>query len=143
LLLGLAKVSYEQSIKPGRNLELKATYHGSSLTGGVGYKFLIKPTLLGSGKKKTNVLQGAYLKPEFFLGSELTSVRTGDGLESKKKIKANSGVLLNIGTQLMIGDFIIDTYIGSGYGIGESYRGYIIVDNNKVLNAGINIGFAF
>ena len=39
-LLGLFKLTYEQMIQPGRNLELKDTYHGSSLTGSIGYKFV-------------------------------------------------------------------------------------------------------
>ena len=94
--------------------------------------------------KRRNVLEGTYIKPEFFLGAESSWVRTGDGLEIKRTANVSTGLMLNLGTQWTIGDsFLIDTYIGGGIGTGKSNRGYLIGENGLVMNAGVNFGFSF
>jgi len=140
--IGTTKISYEQILKPGKSLEIKATLvegGNMGITGSLGYKFYRKPTFIAPNMQRRNILEGAYFKPEIFLGSV-----TNEGLLfSEKEATTTAGVLLNIGKQWVIADSIVlDLYAGAGAGSGEYLRGYL-VGNGLVVTGGLNLGFSF
>jgi len=145
-LIGTTKITYEQNIRPGTSLELKASMVGVGLNhssvkglfGSVGYKMFKKPTFVTSNMKRSHLMQGVYVKPEVFFGAH-----SRYGSESNKQRFESAGVLLNVGMQWIFDDrFLIDLGVGAGYGTGESYQGYL-VHNNFATAGSINIGFLF
>lgn len=139
---GTTKITYEQILKPGRSLELKGTLIDMGSQGGfgsVGYKFYKKPTFVAPGMQRRNILEGAYLKPEVFVGMahKVTLHDTADEAEM------SAGVVLNIGNQWVVAEnVVVDAYFGVGAGTGDSLRGYLVKEG-LVITSGLNFGFAF
>ncbi|MFK7772412.1 MAG: hypothetical protein AB8F94_09740 [Saprospiraceae bacterium] len=145
-LIGTTKISYEQTIRPGRSFEVKGTFIGigfngsssSGMYGSVGYKMYKKPNFITSDMKRSHLMQGLYVKPEVFFGSY-----TGGTWDRDDQKLGGAGALLNVGMQWVLAEvFVFDVAIGGGYGTGESYQGYLIHDN-FVTAGSINIGFLF
>ena len=72
-LFGSTSITYEQSIKPSRNIEIKAAIVGLGFNGrsrdargfiaGIGYKLFKKPSFVTSDLRRRHLLQGGYIKP--------------------------------------------------------------------------------
>lgn len=157
-MIASTSITYEQNIKPGRSLEFKATIVGAGLNndlreargfiGGASYKFYRKPSFVTSDLKRRHLLQGAYFKPEVFIGhtSYDNWIRYiySDPMEEARESSATGGFLLNLGRQWVAGDvFVVDLHAGIGFGAGESCFGYIVAENNIAFSFGLDIGFAF
>lgn len=145
-LIGTTKITYEQNIRPGRSFEIKATMVGMGLNftktkgmfGSIGYKMYRKPTYVTSDMKRSHLMQGLYLKPEFFIGGH-----SRFGNENKNDKLSSAGVLLNVGNQWVFGErFLFDISAGIGYGTGQSYQGYLVAGNMATAGS-LNIGFLF
>lgn len=153
-LLGYTNVLYEQNIKPGRSWEVKGTFIGlgkqigdrpRGFIGSAAYKFYKKPTFYTNDLKRTHLMQGGYIKPEFFLGfSSYDYDLSGYGNDTRKSSTA-AGVLLNLGKQWVFDDaFVLDLSFGIGYGAGTSTRSIYTSGDAEVGLAGtvnMNIGW--
>lgn len=146
-MIGTTKFSYEQITKPGRSWEAKASVvglgksygrKGGGLFGSVGYKFYRKPTFLTSDLRRRNLMEGAYFKPEVFIGAY-----KGQSFDSNHETVSSGGILLNFGRQWVFGErIVLDVAYGVGYGSGESYRAYL-VGENLAMAGSLNLGFTF
>ena len=147
-------MGYEQNINPGRSWEVRAAIVGlgfnpgerdaKGFIGAIGYKFYRKPTYVTSDTRRRHILQGAYFKPEFFVGS--TSFDTGVfGTGDERKSDTAVGVLLNLGWQWNVGDqFLINLVGGLGYGSGDSHRAYRVDDDTNIAGTfSLDIGVTF
>lgn len=161
-LTGNTTFSYERSLKPGRSMEATLGIIGLGIDpndsdqAGIfikyGYKFIKSPDFYFNKMRYAHILKGAYVRPEIafayyhynidpeYYGTprERTSVFTG-------------AVHLILGKQWIMDDvFLIDFYVGIGYGISDdgnahySY-GYVVGDPDVPVSAtaGLKIGLLF
>lgn len=151
-LIGYTDLLYEQNIRPGRSWEVKATIVGlgkqqedrpRGFIGSAAYKFYKKPTFYTNDMKRSHLLQGGYIKPEFYLGTTSHDEIFSGGDERKSSTVA--GLLLNFGKQWVFDDaFVLDLAFGIGYGSGESTRSiYSFADGGVGLAASwtLNVGW--
>ena len=114
-LIGTTKISYEQIHKAGRSFEIKATLIEMGevgVFGSFGYKIYRKPAFVVPNMQRRNILEGAYLKPEIFVGI----AKVEDITDYNHDAEPSLGLVLNLGNQWLIGDsFVIDTYIAVSY----------------------------
>lgn len=155
-LLGSTSIAYEHSIKPGQSMEFRGTIVGLGINnplasrgfmGAASYRFYRKPSFVTSDLKRRHILQGAYFKPEAFIGhTSYDSIRwIFDPNDQERESSTVGGFLINFGKQWVAGDvFVVDLHAGIGYGGGTSYAGYIVAEEaNVVYSFGLDIGFAF
>ncbi|MEO6036837.1 MAG: hypothetical protein ABIQ93_00400 [Saprospiraceae bacterium] len=152
-LIGYTNIMYERNIKPGRSYEIKACLIGlgkqyadkpRGVIGSAAYKFYKKPDFYATNFKRTHILQGAYVKPEVFLGGsshEQTEYSTYPFKTSREQSFA-FGLLLNLGKQwVMDNAFVLDLGFGVGYGAGTSTRAiYVGGDAGFAFTFSFNIG---
>ncbi len=120
-------IGYEQMLKPGMNVEIKAAYIGprisTAIKPAVGYfvkagiKFIWLTEEIRKGMRHNPPLQGSYFKPEFIY-SRYTS--TG---ESGKINFSNYGFNILFGRQYIIDNFLTMDYFG-GIGFALQYSSY-------------------
>lgn len=165
-LTGATSFSYERSLKPGRSIEtgLGIIGLGMDLDGyksagvyvNVGYKFIKDPDFYMKGMRYAHILKGAYFKPELAFSSYKYSNTTYMGSNIVGPMDKNvtmMALILNVGKQWVFSDrFLIDWYIGGGYGFGKNdeegnARHFAFTgasgDVPLVLNSGIRVGFLF
>lgn len=165
-LTGATAFSYEHSLKPGRSIEAglgiiglgmkQSGYKSSGVYVNFGYKFIKDPDFYMKGMRYAHILKGAYFKPELAFSSYKYSNTTYLGsyvVSPPNKNVALMAIILNVGKQWVISDkFLIDWYIGGGYGFGkndeeDNSRHFAFVgasgDVPLVLNSGFRIGFLF
>jgi hypothetical protein len=168
-LFGATSFTYERSLKPGNSLEgtvgiigLGSDIVGNSPHGAYfkfGYKFIKSPDIYMKGTRFDHILKGAYIKPEFSVSSY--NVQPDLVYENSGSIDTNSGstesnlmfaFILNAGKQWVIQDrFLVDWFIGAGYGFGNSYGDYPFhyafvggsSGSSFVMTSGIRIGVLF
>jgi hypothetical protein len=153
-LFGFTNIIYERNIKPGRSWEIKGCIIGlgkqyddkaAGFIATGAYKFYKKPDYYTADVRRTHILQGGYIKPEFFLGyTSFYDDNDGDGnLDSEKEDHVTAGLVLNVGKQWIFdGDFVLDIAFGLGYGAGESHRSiYVIGDSGFAFSGTLNIGW--
>lgn len=161
-LIGYTDLIYERNIKPGRSWEAKAVIIGlgkqyedeaRGFIGTAAYKFYKKPTFYTGDMKRTHLLQGAYIKPEVFLGHSsyldydeedfVTSFFTEP--EPTRKSSVAGGLLLNVGKEWVFDNaFVLDLGVGFGYGTGSSTRSIYVLSDNDVgfaMTWALNIGW--
>lgn len=140
--LGTTKITYEQILKPGKSIELRAILVDGGqqgITGSLGYKVYRTPSFIGPNMQRKNILEGTYIKPEIFFGK----VKNEGLFYSENEADFTAGMVLNIGKQWVISDSIVlDLFTGAGAGKGEYIRGYL-VGNGFVATAGMHLGFTF
>jgi hypothetical protein len=179
-LRGYTQFNYEQNLRPGRSVELSLgviglgkrqqldnslfssgpVYYkeqaGAFVSGG--YKFSKMPDYLSGRDKYSHVLQGSYVKPEFYLGVYGQNFETNNGsgiAQLNKKTVVFSALMINLGKQWVLGDkLVLDVYGGLGYVVDnlnkitrqeedgtyvEDYAG----DHFGVITTGANSGFGF
>jgi hypothetical protein len=151
-LSGSTTVVYERSIRPGRNWESKAVLVGLGrqlddnpvgfIASGA-YKFYSKPTYYTADMKRSHLLQGAYIKPEVFLGYTTFDEYGFDPYNEERVSSMTGGLLLNLGKQWIFGgDFVLDLAFGFGYGAGRSNRSiYVVEDTGFAFSGTLNIGW--
>lgn len=153
-LIGQTSFIYEQNIRPGRSWEAKAVIVGLGFNrdldanargfiGSASYKLYRKPTFVTSDLRRRHILQGAYLKPEIFVGSITRDVNLFGAGSDQRESDVIAGFMLNLGKQWVFADVVpLDVSIGIGYGSGESSTAYIVSDG-FAFTSGLNIGIAF
>ncbi len=154
-LLGYTNIMYEQNIKPGRSWEAKACIiglgrqfddHARGFIGTVAYKFYKKPTFYTDDMKRTHLLQGAYVKPEFFLGrTTFDTYDYYDPFNGKRESQSSTtaGLMLNLGKQWVFDDaFVLDLSAGIGYGTGESRRS-IYTSSEAGISGAVNFNIGW
>lgn len=161
-LVASTSIAYEHSIKPGQSMEFKGTIVGLGLNnftesrgfiGAASYRFYRKPSFITSDLKRRHILQGAYFKPEAFIGHTsydisryvYDPINFDSYYEEGREGSTTGGLVLNFGKQWVAGDvFVVDLHAGIGYGGGTSYAGYIVAEEISVVYSfGLDIGFAF
>lgn len=155
--------SYEHSLKPGRSVEAGIGfiglgqrpdgYRASGVFMNAGYKFIKDPDFYLKGMRYAHLLKGSYFKPELAMSIYKYSNRTligGNTIGDPDTNVAMFAFLLNVGKQWVFADrFLIDWYIGAGYGFGhndesDNARHFAFTggtsDTPLVLNSGLRIG---
>lgn len=165
-LFGHTEFSYEQYIKPGRSWEVALGIIGLGLDPydanpkGVytkfAYKMIRKPDYYSQRMHYSHILKGAYIAPELALRYATFDNESYDnythqytGLVREEDISI--ALTLKVGKQWVIDDgFIIDWYLGFGYGFGGNQEngplpfGFIAgSDVPLAFTTGIRIGWAF
>lgn len=154
-LLGYTNILYEQNIRPGRSWEVKASIvglgrqfddHARGFTGSFAYKFYKKPSFYTNDMKRTHLLQGAYVKPEIFMGHmryDEVDFDYPNGNVRKRVDNTSVGLLLNVGKQWVFDDaFVLDFSAGIGYGSGNSRRSFYSSGESGLAGTiGFNIGW--
>ncbi len=127
-LLNHITVGYEQRLKLGVNLEVKAGYIGWRLnktldpTEGfiikAGIRYLKNSSTIRKGLKYIHPMKGSYMKPEISY-TRYTSMEEGRPINFN-----NFGASINFGKQYIVGNVIcIDFFGGAGFGYQQNSRG--------------------
>jgi len=163
-LTGATAFSYEHSLQPGRSIEAGLGiiglgqkldgYKASGIYLNAGYKFIKDPDFYMKGMRYAHILKGTYFKPELALSIYKYSNTTYMGSNTVSDPNTNvamMALILNVGKQWVISDrFLIDWYVGAGYGFGQNdesdnARHFAFVGGTSetplVLNSGFRIGF--
>lgn len=158
--------SYEHNLKPGRSVEAgigfiglgqrPEGYRASGVFMNAGYKFIKDPDFYLKGMRYAHLLKGSYFKPELAMSIYKYSNHTLMGNNTVADPDTNVAMfalILNVGKQWVFADrFLIDWYIGAGYGFGrndesDNARHFAFIggtsDSPLVLNSGFRIGFLF
>lgn len=166
-VLNHVTIGYEQVLKPGRNLEIKAAYIGlrvsTAIKPTVGYfvkggiKFIWLTEEISKGMRHSPPMQGSYFKPELIYGRYTTKTENG-------KINfSNYGLNVLFGRQYIIDNFLtLDYFGGIGFALQtSSYKAVLPKDEDDVdfnyafshlyfgknlpliLSGGLTIGFIY
>lgn len=170
-LLGSIQFTYEKHIKPGRSMEFSLGYIG---VGGdpeyekplgfnlrYGYKISRTPDFYVRNMKSAHVLRGAYIRPDIAVSvfeGDYTNWRLGWNAQKERANYVAGAFMINFGEQIVYDNiFVVDTYIGFGYGFVSSSKnwketgdyirwnyGFLAgaVDVPIAINFGIRVGFA-
>lgn len=149
LVRGITSVAFEQSLKPGRSVELGLGIIGAGRIDGnekysgmlvrVGYKFINQPDYHLKGMRYTHILKGGYIRPEFvaaFYSSEFSrqyiNHNNGQTFTYNDKYSNTAfAVMLNFGKQYVFDDFfVVDGFVGLGIGVA----------NQNAVDVGRDIG---
>lgn len=131
--IGSTQITFEHSIKPSRSMEYTLGIIGAGVdvqddnafgaTLKFGYKFIKKPDYILPGMSLAHILNGGYVRPEVIVNVFGYDSYTYDyGMNSFNRETSFSGaIVLNIGKQWVYDNaFIIDFYVGVGYGFSTS-----------------------
>lgn len=126
-ILNHITIGYEQMLKPGMNIEIKAAYIGprisTAIKPSVGYfvkggvKFVWLTEEISKGLRHFPPLQGSYFKPELIFSQYTTESENGD-IDF-----TNYGVNILFGRQYLIDNFLTLDYFG-GVGFALQYSSY-------------------
>lgn len=147
-ILGYTQISYEKSKGVGKSYELsigiiglgknqQLEYYDNTLRNvkknqfgffaSAGYKFNKLPDFLFGKTRFTHIMQGAYVKPVFYLGnySENVFVYKANTSNVVERQNVTFGALqIEFGKQWVLGEkFLIDIFWGLGYGADNKYQG--------------------
>jgi len=161
-------INYERSLRPGRSIEATVGIIGvgndiydtdeQGMFLKLGYKFIKSPDYYLRGQRYAHVLKGGYIRPElavsYYKYDFEHSYYYYDGATNDVSRETNLmfAVLLNFGKQWVIDNgFIVDTFVGVGYGFGsdeESYgmhKAFIggIDEFPLALSMGVRVGWCF
>jgi len=169
-LFGATSFTFEHSLRPGDSWEatLGIIGLGSDITGnspsGVylkfGYKFIKSPDFYLKGMQYSHLLKGTYIRPEISFASynvkpslfyeNIGSPDLGSNGSTEKN--TSFALMLNFGKQVVLRDkFLIDWFVGVGYGFGklyqdQSFRFAYIGGNSSspfAITSGLRIGILF
>ncbi|MCK5782579.1 MAG: hypothetical protein KAH10_08305 [Flavobacteriales bacterium] len=129
-LYGYTEIAYERSIKPGQSAEIALgiigwgkDLAGDSPSGAfvkLGYKFMRTPDYYINKLKYAHILKGAYVMPELAFRSHSQDKNDAERINIKS-IAFN----IKVGKQSIFTDtFLIDWYIGAGYGYSDNHDEY-------------------
>lgn len=167
--LGSLQFSYERSLKPGRSIETTLGMIGlgfdpadidpRGVTAKFGYKLIKTPDYIIPGMKASHILNGGYIKPEiifnYFAYDGYTYDYSSYYSTSGRYNSFSGAIVLNLGKQWVISNFLIDLYIGAGYGFASNgdddysdltnYYGFVgaFPGFPIALSGGLKMGFLF
>ena len=165
-LFGHTEFSYEQYIKPGRSWEmalgiigLGIDQYGNNATGvytKFAYKMIRKPDYYSQRMHYSHILKGAYIAPELALRyvsyDGYNYDYYGYSQANERISEFGFAFTLKVGKQWVIEDgFIIDLYLGVGYGVGGEQEydpiiyGFIAgpFEMPLAITSGLRVGWAF
>lgn len=166
-LFGSTELTYEQYIKPGRSWEVAIGIIGLGIDNynnnpkGVytkfAYKMIRKPDYYSQRMHYSHILKGAYIAPEIAIrhvsyDDSYYDYYSGQYNEEERVSETGIALTIKFGKQWVIDNgFIIDWYLGFGYGYGgDQQNGPIhygfIAGNSDVpiaITSGLRIGWAF
>ncbi len=172
-LTGNTTFSYERSLKPGRSIEgalgvigLGIDQNDENPTGAFvrfGYKFIKDPDFYLRGMRYAHLLKGSYIKPEIAVGFLNRNVNYYydymdpygyyyGGVNKERERLMTGSIQLTMGKQWIVDNaFLVDLYVGVGYGLasgdngGGYYYSYTVMDESFPLafSLGIKTGFLF
>ena len=163
-MMGNVAFTYEKSISPGRSMEFGVGYiygkedYGINEKGIIlraGYKFIRSPDFYFNRLKYAHILKGSYIKPEIIFNAFYSDSRYNhytNTTGSKESTIASVSILLEAGKQIVFSNsFLIDYYIGIGYGVSNNnydpyyYSNSIIAEDGFPLSftMGLRVGFLF
>ncbi len=161
------EIVYEKNLKPGRSLETSVGIIGfafdpfdNNAKGGYlkfAYKFIRKPDFYFHRMHYAHIMKGAYIAPEIAIrylsyDAEIWDDYWAGDATTKHMNDFSFAVNLKFGKQWVIDDgFLIDIYLGVGYGMGtnDNYDifnyGFIAGDSDIPISAtgGIRLGWVF
>jgi hypothetical protein len=166
--LGSMQFTYERSIKPGKSFETTLGIIGLGFdpseiqprgaTIKVGYKFIKTPDYILPGMRSSHILNGGYIRPEvifnFYTYDSYNYDYSFYPYETTRKESFSGALVLNVGKQWVFSNsFLIDFYLGAGYGFASNADNY---DNNNhfgfvgafpefpiAFTGGLRVGFLF
>ncbi|MCU4166415.1 hypothetical protein [Carboxylicivirga caseinilyticus] len=165
-LFNHVNISYERSIRPGQSIEGSLGIIGvgndvyntdeSGMFLKFGYKFIKSPDYYIRGQRYAHILKGAYIRPEIAFSYYSYDYEVSDWYYGTTDLSRETNVmfafLLNFGKQWVIDNgFVVDTFIGVGYGFGTDdknyglHKGFIggIEEFPMALSSGVRIGWCF
>ena len=132
--MGSTQFTYERSLRPGKSIEATLGIIGLGFdpqevnprgaTFKIGYKFIKTPDYILPGMRSSHILNGGYIRPELIFNAYSYENYYYDYMynpEASSRTNSFSGaIVLNIGKQWVFSDsFLIDFYIGAGYGFAS------------------------
>lgn len=165
-LFGTTELVYERSIKPGKSWEFALGLVGlgsdiqdhdpAGVYGKFAWKFMRDPDFYSYKMHYSHILKGAYFAPEIALrymkydGYSYDYYYQGNSTD-RRESQATVAFMLKLGKQWVFDNsFLIDTYIGVGYGLGaDDYEGlpygFIVAPDDFPIafTSGIRIGWVF
>jgi len=164
-IMGDVAFSYEKSISPGKSIEFGAGYifgkeeYGIDEKGVIlraGFKFIRSPDFYFNRMKYAHILKGSYIKPELIFNSFSSNRQNNRNVVINTTKVSNQVVTLSLllvaGKQIIYSNsFLIDYYVGIGYGVSNNnnnsyyYSNTIVTDNSFPLSftTGLKVGFLF
>jgi hypothetical protein len=174
-LLGYSQIGFEKSTGVGKSYEITLGIIGAGknqrynfnwymndvvlekrsqlgLAIGVGYKFNKWPNYLFGKARMTHLMQGAYIKPNFYIGhyAEDRIADKGNNQYVVERQKITFGALqIEMGKQWVFAEqFALDFYGGLGYGadnkktdgpFGDSYSAYNYINSRGGQSPGVSL----
>lgn len=166
-LFGATSFTFEHSLKPGASIEATLGIIGlgddindessSGLYLKFGYKFIKSPDFYLKGMQYSHILKGAYIRPEVSFATYSAvphnyNYNNPGVVAGNKETVTMFAIMLNTGKQWVVNDrFLIDWFIGAGYGFGDSQNsnGFRFAfagggsDTKFVISSGLRIGVLF
>jgi hypothetical protein len=161
---GSLQFSYERSLEPGKSIEttlgiigLGVDVTGTEPAGGTikfGYKMIKTPDYIIPGMRAKHILNGGYIKPEIIFNYFQYNAYSYD-YYSYGTTRGNSisgAIVLNFGKQWIINNFLVDFYLGTGFGFASNddyydglYYGFAGAWDGFPIafTGGLKIGFLF
>nr|WP_319399073.1 hypothetical protein [uncultured Carboxylicivirga sp.] len=159
-------IGYERSIKPGRSIEATLGLIGvgndiyatdeKGMFLKLGCKFIKSPDYYIRGQRYAHILKGAYIRPELAFSYYHYDFEMWDWYSDYETVERETNVmfavLLNFGKQWVIDNgFIVDTFVGIGYGFGKDddqygmHKAFIggIDEFPLALSMGVRVGWCF
>jgi hypothetical protein len=170
-LFGHTQLSFEHSMRPGRSFEITASLIGlgkssrlyfynydnqtveyrrsaRGLGVGAGYKFIKVPDFITKGIKYSHLLQGFYVKPNFYAGVYGQNVvdEKNSQLVIDRQTVFYGSLQIELGKQLILGEKVtFDFYFGLGYAldnIKDDDEDYYANYHFSVIRGGEGVGLA-
>lgn len=146
--LGSLQFSYERSLQPGKSIETTlgliglgvdvAGINPAGATVKFGYKMIKTPDYLIPGMRAKHILNGGYIKPEVILNYFNYDDNYYDYYASPTGTRESSfsgAIVLNFGKQWIMNNFLVDLFVGTGFGFASNSGG-------DYDNGGLYYGFA-
>lgn len=155
-LTGALNVGYERALLPGRSVEgaigiigLGTDNSGYNARGAylkAGFKFILMPDFTVKGMKYSHQLNGWYFKPEVNLSIYQRDAYQGGWLAPSgnfgRKDVAAGALMLNFGKQMIMSNvFLVDLFLGVGYGVDNNSYDYNPVTGYYEINSPFHYGF--
>ncbi|MGB0806197.1 MAG: hypothetical protein ACPGRC_05860 [Salibacteraceae bacterium] len=161
-LMGALSLGYERSLSPGKSLEGTLGIIGvgrdinyENPKGAyvkLGMKFILRPDFTLKGMKYSHQLNGWYFRPELDMAFYSRDTQYGWGwgptptppISSRKNVSAGA-FMLNFGKQMVMSNvFLVDLYVGVGYGLDNNDSNYDpntgYYENNSPYHYGFVMG---
>ncbi len=152
-LFGHSEFAFENNLAPGRSIEAKVGFVGlgknlaerdaRGLYLGASYKFYHKPSYYMRGMHYAHILKGGYIRPEIIFGSYSENDPNKVYNSGERRTVNFGSLMINVGKQWVYSDFfLLDMYLGLGYGFDSVSNGATHNFSNVRLGEGVSIAIA-